>query len=54
MRFATLPDGTRDGRLHLVSRDNSRCIPAGGVQTMLALIEDWTTHAPRWTCNIRR
>lgn len=46
MRFATLPDGTRDGRLHLVSRDNARCIPTEGVQTLLALIENWDAHAP--------
>lgn len=46
MRFATLPDGTRDGRLHLVSRDNSRCTPTNGVQTLLALMEDWDAHAP--------
>jgi fumarylacetoacetate (FAA) hydrolase len=46
MRFATLPDGTRDGRLHLVSRDNSRCTPTTGVQTLLALMEDWDAHAP--------
>jgi fumarylacetoacetate (FAA) hydrolase len=46
MRFATLPDGTRDGRLHLVSRDNLRCLPAPGVQTLLALIEDWDNNAP--------
>ncbi|MBY6005312.1 fumarylacetoacetate hydrolase family protein [Salipiger bermudensis] len=46
MRFATLPDGSPDGRLHLVSRDNTRCIPAEGVQTLLALMDDWDAHAP--------
>lgn len=46
MRFATLPDGTRDGRLHLVSRDNARCIPTEGVQSLLALIESWDALAP--------
>lgn len=45
MRFSTLPDGTKDGRLHLVSRDNTRCIPAQNVQTMLALMEAWDDHA---------
>lgn len=54
MRFATLPDGTPanspanspDGRLHLVSRDNTRCTPAASAQTMIALIEAWEDHAP--------
>ena len=46
MRFATLANGTPDGRLHLVSRDNSRCAPAQAVTTMQALMEAWDTHAP--------
>ncbi|UYG00521.1 MULTISPECIES: fumarylacetoacetate hydrolase family protein [unclassified Halomonas] len=46
MRFATLPDGSPDGRLHLVSRDNARCIPAEGVQTLLSLMENWDAHSP--------
>ncbi|WP_348271093.1 fumarylacetoacetate hydrolase family protein [Aureimonas sp. Leaf454] len=45
MRFATLNDGSRDGRLHLVSRDNTRCTPTKSVPTLLALMEDWTAHA---------
>ena len=27
MRFATLPNGTPDGRLHVISRDNARAAP---------------------------
>lgn len=46
MRFATLPDGSPDGRLHLVSRDNARCIPAAGVQSLRLLMEDWAAHVP--------
>ncbi|MGI3166342.1 fumarylacetoacetate hydrolase family protein [Pseudooceanicola sp. 200-1SW] len=46
MRFATLHDGTPDGRLHLVSRDNLRCIPTEGVQTLQQLIESWDALAP--------
>ncbi|MCA0871512.1 fumarylacetoacetate hydrolase family protein [Seohaeicola saemankumensis] len=46
MRFATLPDGTADGRLHLVSRDHTRCTPARGVTTLQALMERWDHHAP--------
>lgn len=41
MKLATLPDGTRDGRLHVVSRDLTHCAPAE-VPTLQALIEDWT------------
>lgn len=46
MRFATLPDGSPNGRLHLISRDNARCSPARGVITLQALLEDWDRHAP--------
>ena len=46
MRFATLPNGTPDGRLNIVSRDNARCFPAHAVETLQALMDDWSTHAP--------
>lgn len=46
MRFATLPNGTPDGRLHVVSRDNTRCAPAQAAETLQALMEDWTGLAP--------
>ena len=46
MRFATLPNGTPDGRLHLVSRDNTRCAPAKAVGTLQALMEDWVGLSP--------
>lgn len=45
MRFATLPNGTPDGRLHLVSRDNTRCAPAEGVQSLRLLMEEWDSFA---------
>ncbi|WP_321337265.1 fumarylacetoacetate hydrolase family protein [Breoghania sp.] len=44
MRFATLKDTQPDGRLHLVSRDNTRCAPTQGVETMQALLENWDAH----------
>ncbi|TMV88605.1 fumarylacetoacetate hydrolase [Thioclava sp. BHET1] len=47
MRFASLPDGSPDGRLHLVSRDNSRCLPAPGVASLLELMADWDAQEPR-------
>ena len=46
MKFATLADGSPDGRLHLVSRDHSRCAPAQAVTTLQALMEAWERHAP--------
>ena len=42
MKLATLPDGTPDGRLHVVSRDLSRAAPADGVATLQALMENWS------------
>lgn len=41
MKLATLADGTPDGRLHLVSRDLSRCAPAQARPTLQAALEDW-------------
>ncbi|WP_238366129.1 fumarylacetoacetate hydrolase family protein [Mesobacterium pallidum] len=46
MRLATLPDGSPDGRLHIVSRDNARCAPAEAAQTLQALLDDWDSLAP--------
>lgn len=46
MRLTTLPDGTPDGRLHLVSRDHARCAPAQAAQTLQTLMEDWAARAP--------
>ncbi len=46
MRFATLPDGTPDGRLHIVSRDNCRCIPSEAAPTLQAALEDWDALTP--------
>lgn len=45
MKLATLPDGTRDGRLHVVSRDLTRCALAV-VPTLQTLIEDWERLSP--------
>lgn len=41
MKFATLPDGTKDGRLWIVSRDMTRAQPAIGAHTMQELMERW-------------
>ena len=49
MKLATLPNGTPDGRLHLVSRDLTRCAPAKAAPTMQALMEDWAALAPALT-----
>lgn len=43
MKLATLPNGTLDGRLHVVSRDLSRCQPAETAQTMQEAMEKWDT-----------
>jgi len=46
MKFATLPNGTSDGALFVVSRDLARAQPAMAVDTMQDLLEDWDAHAP--------
>lgn len=49
MKLATLPDGSKDGRLHLVSRDHARCTPALAATTLQAALEDWEGLAPALT-----
>lgn len=41
MKFTTMPDGTKDGRLFIVSRDMTRIEPAKGAHTMQELMERW-------------
>lgn len=47
MKLATLNNGTRDGRLVVVSRDLSRCTDAGAVApTLQAALDSWGRCAP--------
>ena len=41
MRLATMPATAPDGRLFVVSRDNSRCIPAQSAVTLQQALEGW-------------
>jgi fumarylacetoacetate (FAA) hydrolase len=48
MRLATWNDGTRDGRLVVVSQDGARAWPADGVaSTLQAALDRWDEVAPR-------
>lgn len=48
MKLATLKDGSRDGRLIIVTRDLRRYSDAGEVaRTMQAALDDWMTAAPQ-------
>ena len=50
MKLATLRDGSRDGRLAVVSRDLTRCLPATEIApTLQAALDDWTAIAPKLT-----
>ena len=47
MKLATLRDGTRDGRLLVVSRDLKRAVTADGVApTLMSALESWATAGP--------
>ena len=47
MRLATLDDGSRDGRLVCVSRDLTRCTPAGSVAaTLQEALDSWEACEP--------
>lgn len=41
MKFVTLADGTRDGRLHIASRDNRLVVPAGNLRTLQEALDRW-------------
>jgi fumarylacetoacetate (FAA) hydrolase len=48
MKLATLKDGTRDGRLVVVSRDLTRATEAARIaRTMQAALDDWAHAGPR-------
>lgn len=48
MKLATLKDGSRDGRLHVVSSDLTRTVPASGVaDTLQYALDDWAAMEPR-------
>lgn len=47
MKFATLPNGTEDGALVVVSRDLTRAAPAGAIApSLLAALRDWARVSP--------
>jgi len=48
MKLATLRDGTRDGRLAVVSRDLTRAVAATGIAgSMQDALDEWAVGAPR-------
>jgi fumarylacetoacetate (FAA) hydrolase len=48
MKLASLRRGGRDGRLVVVSRDLTRCVPVPGIAaTLQAALDDWDVLAPR-------
>jgi fumarylacetoacetate (FAA) hydrolase len=48
MKLATLKDGSRDGRLVIVSKDLKRCLDAAPVaQTLQAALDNWAIASPR-------
>ncbi|PKN59047.1 MAG: 2-keto-4-pentenoate hydratase [Deltaproteobacteria bacterium HGW-Deltaproteobacteria-14] len=50
MKLATLDDGTRDGRLAIVSRDNTRVVDASAIApTLQAALDRWDEVAPALT-----
>ncbi|NIA69283.1 fumarylacetoacetate hydrolase family protein [Pelagibius litoralis] len=46
MKFASLKDGSRDGRLLIVSRDLSRAVEAETAATLQAALDDWAQSLP--------
>src|SRR5579871_6838775 len=47
MKFATLPNGTPDGRLNVVSRDLKRAAPVKAAETLQQALENWAALEPK-------
>ena len=47
MKLATYKNETRDGRLHLVSRDLTKTVAARAANTLQQALDDWATIAPK-------
>ncbi len=43
MKLATLKDGSRDGKLVVVSRDLRRCAPVEGIATLQQALDNWAS-----------
>jgi fumarylacetoacetate (FAA) hydrolase len=54
MKLATLKSGSRDGRLHLVSRDLTRCVAARDATTLQQALDAWAETAPMLEEEARR
>ncbi len=48
MKLVTMGNGTRDGRLHIVSRDGRRILPADHAETMLDAMDLWDQRLADW------
>src|SRR3954468_4875274 len=46
MKLATLRDGSRDGRLVVVSRDLTRCLSVMPIATLQSALDEWDSIAP--------
>jgi fumarylacetoacetate (FAA) hydrolase len=46
MKLATLRDGSRDGRLVVVSRDLTRCLSVMPIATLQSALDEWDSLAP--------
>src|SRR4029450_2585459 len=46
MKLATLKTSSRDGRLHLVSRDLARCVAARAATTLQQALDSWAETGP--------
>lgn len=47
MKLATYKNGTRDGHLHLVSRDLAKTAPARAATTLQQALDNWASIAPK-------
>ncbi|MDR9485945.1 MAG: fumarylacetoacetate hydrolase family protein [Sediminimonas sp.] len=48
MKFVTLDNGSRDGQVHIASRDGRRVVPADHAATLQDALDNWDAHAARW------
>jgi fumarylacetoacetate (FAA) hydrolase len=46
MKLATLANGTKDGQLHIISKDLTRAVAASAASTLQMALESWATAEP--------
>ncbi len=54
MKFVTINDGSRDGRVHIAARDGTRVVEAENVRSLQEALDNWAAHQATWQAQYER